>query len=112
MHCADPSCAQACPAAAIEKGGGGIVAVNPDRCIGCKYCYQACPFEVPHYTDQGMDKCDCCRSIGVSLGDTPRCVDACKFKALHYGPLDQLMEASNGNAKPLEAPTGPSLLLQ
>ena len=58
MHCEDPACATVCPARAITKGEGGVVTVDHDRCIGCKYCYQACPFGVPHYTSAGMDKCD------------------------------------------------------
>ena len=49
MHCAEPSCLQVCPAGAITKGEAGIVAVDQERCIGCKYCYQACPYEVPRY---------------------------------------------------------------
>ena len=36
-----------CPAGAISKDAHGIVKVNPDVCIGCKYCFQACPYEVP-----------------------------------------------------------------
>ncbi|WP_139651986.1 4Fe-4S dicluster domain-containing protein [Raoultibacter phocaeensis] len=112
MHCAEPACATVCPARAITKGDGGVVSVDPDRCIGCKYCYQACPFSVPHYTSVGMDKCDCCLSAGVALGEKPYCVRACKFRALHYGTLEELMAGSGGRAKQIDSPTGPSYLLQ
>lgn len=112
MHCEDPACATVCPAHAIAKGEGGVVSVDHDRCIGCKYCYQACPFSVPHYTSEGMDKCDCCLSAGVALGEKPYCVRACKFRALHYGTLDELMAGSGERARRIEASTGPSYLLQ
>ncbi|MEG0323980.1 MAG: 4Fe-4S binding protein, partial [Raoultibacter sp.] len=49
MQCENPACMTVCPAAAISKGEGGIVTVDHEKCIGCKYCYQACPFGVPHY---------------------------------------------------------------
>lgn len=112
MHCEDPACMTVCPAKAISKGDGGVVTVDHDRCIGCKYCYQACPFSVPHYTAAGMDKCDCCLEAGIKLGEKPNCVLACKFRALHYGTLDELMAGSGGRAKQIETSTGPSYLLQ
>lgn len=92
MHCADPNCARVCPAGAITKGDAGIVAVDEAKCIGCKYCFQACPYGVPRYDDEAMDKCDCCLDAGVVPGEEPNCVRACKFGALEYGPLDELRE--------------------
>lgn len=111
MHCAVPSCMAVCPAGAISKGEGGIVVVDQERCIGCKYCYQACPFGVPHYTSAGMDKCDCCQGNGLPLGEEPYCVKACKFDALRYGPIKDLLAESHGKAQPIIASTGPSYLL-
>lgn len=90
MHCADPNCMRVCPAGAISKGAAGIVSVDPEKCIGCKYCYQACPYGVPRYNSKSMDKCDCCLGAGVVPGEEPNCVQACKFGALEYGPLDEL----------------------
>lgn len=112
MHCEHPACMTVCPAKAISKGEGGVVVVDHDRCIGCKYCYQACPFEVPHYKPvTGMDKCDCCLEAGVPLGEKPNCVQACKFRALNFGPFDELKENANGRAVQVEGSTGPSYLL-
>lgn len=111
MHCAEPSCAQVCPARAIVKGEAGIVKVDKDRCIGCKYCFQACPFEVPHYISTGMDKCDCCTDAGVVPGETPYCVRACIFNALEWGPLEQLIECAGSRAQFVPASTGPSCVL-
>lgn len=111
MHCAEPACVSVCPAQAVTKGVGGIVSVDPDRCIGCKYCYQACPFGVPHFDSDSMDKCDCCLGNGVKPGDTPYCVQACKFDALHYGLLEDFEEEIANGAVFVEAAGDPSLLL-
>ncbi|MDO4590599.1 MAG: 4Fe-4S dicluster domain-containing protein [Slackia sp.] len=112
MHCADPSCMRVCPAGAISKDENGVVKVDSNRCIGCKYCYQACPYGVPRYDAVSMDKCDCCQAAGVATGETdPYCVRACKFGALKFGPLDELLEATNGSAVPIAEPNDPSCLV-
>lgn len=110
MHCADPACATVCPAGAIVKGDAGIVSVDPQRCIGCKYCYQACPFGVPHYNSESMDKCDCCLGNGVAPGETPPCAEACNFGALHFGTVEALLE-KYPDAKVIGSSTQPSMYL-
>lgn len=92
MHCDQPACATVCPASAITKGDGGIVSVDSCRCIGCKYCYQACPYGVPQYDAISMYKCDYCQSVGVALGDRTYCVQACHVDALLCGKIDSLRE--------------------
>ena len=88
MHCGEPACAKVCPAGAITKRGeDGIVVVDKEKCIGCHYCFFACPFGVPQYTDAGMDKCDCCIGNGVEPGDTPHCVATCPTQALQFGTI-------------------------
>ena len=111
MHCGEPSCMRVCPAGAISKGDAGIVSVDQERCIGCKYCFQACPYEVPRYNSVAMDKCDCCLGAGVPAGETPHCVRACKFDALRYGPLDELMAQAGGTAVPIAEANDPSCVL-
>jgi len=111
MHCGEPSCLRVCPAGAISKGDAGIVSVDQERCIGCKYCFQACPYEVPRYNSVAMDKCDCCLDAGVPAGETPHCVRACKLDALRYGPLDELMAQANDAAVPIAQANDPSCLL-
>jgi Fe-S-cluster-containing dehydrogenase component len=90
MHCENPSCVSVCPAGAIEKRLDGIVALHVQRCIGCKYCYSACPFGVPQYNEESMDKCDFCIGNGVEPGTKPRCAQACPTKALEAGRLRDL----------------------
>lgn len=110
MHCEEPACASVCPAGAIKKAEDGAVYVDKDRCIGCKYCYQACPFGVPTYSSAAMDKCDCCTLGGTRPGNAPRCAEACKFGALHFGTVDELL-AQCPDAKVVEASTKPSFYL-
>ncbi|MDR1422970.1 MAG: 4Fe-4S binding protein [Coriobacteriales bacterium] len=113
MHCKNPSCVAVCPAKAIEKRSDGIVALHTERCIGCKYCYSACPFGVPHYTDEAMDKCDFCLGNGVEPGTRPRCATSCPTGALDAGRLRDVMariEGSEGYVR-LSASTDPSLYL-
>ena len=113
MHCAQPACLAACPAGAIGKRADGIVVVDQGRCIGCRYCHEACPFGTPHYTPQGMDKCDCCLGAGVEPGREPYCVQACPADALHFGELEEMRPQAEaaGATGLLEAPTGPSFFL-
>ena len=110
MHCEEPACASVCPAGAIKKAEDGVVYVDKDRCIGCKYCYQACPFGVPTYSSAAMDKCDCCTLGGTRPGNAPRCAEARKFGALHFGTVDELL-AQCPDAKVVEASTKPSFYL-
>lgn len=111
MHCAEPACATVCPAGAISKRNDGIVVVDKGRCMGCKYCYQACPFEVPRYNGLGMDKCDCCLGTKDAPGDSPACVLACNKGALHYGTIASLEEKAGESAVLICAPTSPSCLI-
>ena len=112
MHCANPSCMEVCPAGAISKDKNGIVTVDSKRCIGCKYCFQACPYGVPQYNSVSMDKCDACQKAGAKIGEEdPYCVRACKFGALNFGPIEELLEATNGSAIPIAETNDPSCLV-
>jgi len=44
MQCDKPACVGVCPVGASYKGPGGVVAIDKDRCIGCRYCMAACPY--------------------------------------------------------------------
>ncbi len=113
MHCGEPACAKVCPAGAITKRGeDGIVVVDKEKCIGCHYCFFACPFGVPQYTDEGMDKCDCCIGNGVEPGDMPHCVATCPTQALQFGTMDELAEkVGDKKARQMAADAKPSVVV-
>jgi len=61
-HCDHPPCAQVCPVGATFQTAEGIVLVDANRCIGCSYCIQACPYgaRYMHPVTRTADKCTLC----------------------------------------------------
>ena len=89
LHCLDPSCVSACPVTANTKDPvTGIVAHNPDRCIGCRYCVYACPFGVPKYDYNNafgeIKKCTLCQHR-LKESQMPACADVCPTGATLFG---------------------------
>lgn len=111
MHCEKPGCLEVCPAGAISKRTDGVVVVDKDHCLGCRYCSQGCPFDVPKYGEDGMDKCDYCTSSGVISGDAPWCVRACPTGALNFGTLSQMRAMEGAELHRIQAPTKPVMFL-
>jgi formate dehydrogenase iron-sulfur subunit len=87
QHCVRPACVGVCPPRAITKLPRGPVVVNEKKCVGCLYCYQACPFKVPRF-DFGKRvarKCHMCYDRTPLLNYMkPACVAACPVGALHF----------------------------
>lgn len=94
MHCQDPACVSACPVEALGKTSLGPVVYNADKCIGCRYCMLACPYQVPRYQWTKLapfvKKCDLCASR-IKNGGTPACVEACPAQASVFGNRDELI---------------------
>jgi tetrathionate reductase subunit B len=89
-QCRHPNCVDVCPTGATYKREeDGIVVVDPDLCIGCKYCIQACPYDsrFPNPVTGTADKCDFCLHR-VSQGLVPACVEACIGDARIFGDLN------------------------
>ncbi|MBN2333100.1 MAG: 4Fe-4S dicluster domain-containing protein [Deltaproteobacteria bacterium] len=88
-HCANPVCVKVCPVKAAYQREDGIVMVDPHRCVGCRYCMAACPYEVRyiHPTKGMIDKCDFCYHR-VDEGLQPACVEACPTSARVFGNLN------------------------
>ncbi len=113
QHCGNPACVAVCPAGAISKRAeDGIVVVDRSKCIGCHYCFFACPFGVPQYGDDGtMQKCNLCLER-LAEGKQPKCVSTCPAEALHAGPIEELAKmATEKAATRLAGSTNPSVLI-
>ncbi|MCM2334024.1 MAG: hydrogenase 2 operon protein HybA [Anaeromyxobacteraceae bacterium] len=94
MHCADPACASVCMMGALHKEGRGVVAYDVDRCVGCRNCQIACPFNVPKFqwgsASPRIVKCELCRHRWAK-GQGPACADACPRGAVVSGPRQALL---------------------
>ena len=89
-QCSKPNCVSVCPTNATwKREEDGIVVVDPDICIGCKYCVQACPYDArfPNPVTGAVEKCDFCVHR-VSQGLEPACVEACPSRARIFGDLN------------------------
>lgn len=87
QHCIQPACAGVCPVKAITKLPNGPVVINEKRCIGCRYCFQACPYKVPRFDFEKRvtRKCHMCYNRTPLLNYMkPACVAACPVGALHF----------------------------
>ncbi len=91
MHCENAVCMEVCPASAISKREDGIVLIDETKCIGCRYCSWVCPYGAPQYdTERGvMTKCTFCYDL-IDKGEDPACVEACPYRAIEYGELEEL----------------------
>lgn len=94
MHCSDPTCASVCPVAAFTKTAAGPVVYDEAKCIGCRYCMLACPFQVPAYEwDQRLPivkKCDLCADR-LAAGGVTACSEICPTGATLTGERDELL---------------------
>lgn len=116
MHCSDAPCAAVCPTNCFTTREDGIVLHSKEKCIGCGYCFYACPFGAPQYPKASnfgsrgkMDKCTFCaggtdhedmsdaefRAYGrnrIAEGKLPLCAEMCSTKALLAGDGDEVAD--------------------
>jgi Fe-S-cluster-containing dehydrogenase component/formate-dependent nitrite reductase membrane component NrfD len=95
-HCEKPPCVTICPTTAMYQRKDGIVDFNSDRCIGCKACMQACPYDSIYIDpdDGTAAKCHFC-AHRTEVGLEPACVIVCPEHAIIAGDLnDQSSEIS------------------
>ena len=93
-HCEQAPCLHNCPALAYSRDEKtGAVIHHAERCIGCKYCTWACPYDAPKFNPdtQVIEKCNFCVDR-ISLGGKPACAVACPVGALDFGPVESGME--------------------
>lgn len=94
QHCEHPTCASVCPVGAFTKTAEGPVLYDESKCIGCRYCMQACPFQVPRYEWANayprVKKCRFCYER-VKSGNQPACAEACPTGATKFGNREDLI---------------------
>jgi Fe-S-cluster-containing dehydrogenase component len=85
-HCANPPCVQVCPVGATFTTNDGVVLVDEDYCIGCRYCIQACPYGARYLNPitKTTDKCTFCYHR-LDNGLLPACVEVCPTQARIFG---------------------------
>src|SRR5215475_11374498 len=88
-HCDNAPCVAICPTVALYRRSDGIVDFDGDRCIGCKSCMQACPYDALYIDPetQTAAKCHYC-AHRVEVGLEPACVIVCPVQAIVPGDLD------------------------
>ena len=105
FHCVDPACVSACIVGAMKKQPNGAVTYDAGRCMGCRYCMVACPFEIPTYEYENVltpevRKCTFCSNEGhPNKGGVPACVQACPKECLTYGKRSELLERAHAKIK-------------
>ncbi len=113
MHCTEAACVEVCPSGALYHNQYGFVSYDKDKCIGCGYCVEFCPFSVPRLDASRVsgvgkiDKCTLCTSLGLdrlSIGQKPACVKTCPTDALIYGDRDELVAEGRSRVADLRSP--------
>ncbi len=103
MHCDQPACLSACIVGAFTKTESGAVVWDENKCIGCRYCMVACPFQIPAYEyekalEARVVKCDWCTDR-VENGGLPACVEICPVEALVFGKRSDLLDLAHKKIK-------------
>ncbi len=107
QHCIEPACVGVCPVTAITKLPNGAVVINEKKCIGCRYCFQACPWKVPQFDfDKRVTrKCHLCYNRILLNYQKPACVAACPVGALAFDYKHQIILEAHRRVERLKRPS-------
>ncbi|MEE8467088.1 MAG: 4Fe-4S dicluster domain-containing protein [Planctomycetota bacterium] len=117
-QCTDAPCITICPVTALHKRGDGIVDLDPEVCIGCKACMQACPYDALYINeDTGTaEKCHFC-AHRTEIGLAPACAVVCPTEAIIPGDFDdpdsvvsRMRRDQDLSVRKPEAGTGPNVM--
>ncbi len=100
MHCLRPACTSACLVGALRTAENGAVVYDAWKCLGCRYCMVACPFQVPTYEyDNPLNprvmKCTFCHERVAVEGGIPACAEMCPPMALTFGKRSELLKLAH-----------------
>ena len=104
MHCLYPACVSACIVGAFSREANGAVIYDPWKCIGCRYCMAACPFQVPAYEFSNVltpqvRKCTFCFDTRLTKGKVPACVQSCPMEVMTFGKRTDLIKQAREKIK-------------
>ncbi|MFQ6121437.1 MAG: 4Fe-4S dicluster domain-containing protein [Dehalococcoidales bacterium] len=87
-QCDNPPCVTVCPVGATYQTDDGVILIDQDRCIGCRYCIQACPYGARFFLPEKgvVDKCTWCYHR-ITHGLVPACMEVCPVGARVFGDL-------------------------
>ena len=101
FHCGAAACVEVCPTGALSKRQG-LTAVAAERCSGCGYCVDACPFQVPQVREGQVSKCVGCLEQ-MQRGEAPWCERTCPNGAIRFGERDALLAVARARVQRLTA---------